>query len=101
MKRFAAECKTIGMRISTSKSEALVLGRKPIAYSGLVVGAAGKDTPWRLLREVFLARPGRKRPWGRPRTRWKNPISILAGEHLLVPQSKLVDVAEEREVWDP
>ncbi|KAK5873269.1 hypothetical protein PBY51_018325 [Eleginops maclovinus] len=55
--------------------------------------------PGRLPREVFQARPAGKRPRVRPRTRWRDYISSLAWEHLGIPQSELVDVAREREVW--
>ncbi|KAK5851497.1 hypothetical protein PBY51_023044 [Eleginops maclovinus] len=53
--------------------------------------------PGRLPREVFQARPAGKR--GRPRTRWRGYISLLAWERLGIPQSELVDVARERKVW--
>ncbi|KAL3063618.1 hypothetical protein OYC64_000034 [Pagothenia borchgrevinki] len=49
--------------------------------------------------EVFQARPAGKRPRGRPRTRWRDYISWLAWERLGIPQSELVDVARERNVW--
>lgn len=57
--------------------------------------------PGRLLREVFQACPAGRRPRGRPRTRWRDYISNLAWEHLGIPQSELVNVAREREVWGP
>ena len=38
---------------------------------------------------------------GRPRTRWRDYISTLAWERLGIPQSELVNVAREREVWGP
>ncbi|XP_053479122.1 hydrocephalus-inducing protein-like [Ictalurus furcatus] len=38
---------------------------------------------------------------GRPRTRWRYYISTLAWERLGIPQSELVNVAREREVWGP
>ena len=40
-----------------------------------------------------LEMPGR--PWGRPRTRWRDYISWLAWEHLGVPLEELVEVAGE------
>ncbi|KAL3052884.1 hypothetical protein OYC64_005410 [Pagothenia borchgrevinki] len=55
--------------------------------------------PGRLPRQVFQARPAGRRPRGRPRTRWRDYISSLAWELLGIPQSELVDVAREREVW--
>ena len=55
--------------------------------------------PGRLPREVFQARPAGKRPRGRPRTRRRGYISSLAWERLGIPQSELVDVARERNVW--
>ncbi|KAK3555547.1 hypothetical protein QTP86_021786, partial [Hemibagrus guttatus] len=39
----------------------------------------------RLPREVFRACPTEKRPWGRPRTRWRDYVSRLAWERLGVP----------------
>ena len=57
--------------------------------------------PGRLPREVFQARPAGRRPRGRPRTRWRDYISNLAWERLGIPQSELVNVAREREVWGP
>ncbi|KAK3529276.1 hypothetical protein QTP70_024824 [Hemibagrus guttatus] len=56
--------------------------------------------PGRLSGEVFRACPTRKRPRGRPRTRWRDwPVSRLAWEHLGVPPEELEDVSGEREVW--
>jgi len=49
--------------------------------------------------EVFWARPTGRRPRGRPRTRWRDYISILAWKHLGIPQEELESVAEERDVW--
>ncbi|KAL3062470.1 hypothetical protein OYC64_002305 [Pagothenia borchgrevinki] len=50
-------------------------------------------------REVFQARPAGRRPRGRPRTRRRDYISLLAWECLGIPQSELIDVARERNVW--
>ncbi len=47
--------------------------------------------PGHLLREVIQAHPAGKRPRGRPRSQWRDYIGI--------PQSELVEVACEREVW--
>ena len=55
--------------------------------------------PGRLPGEVFQAHPAGRRPKGRPRTRWRDYISWLAWERLGIPQSELVDVARERNVW--
>ena len=54
---------------------------------------------WHLPREVFLACPTGRRPRGRPRTGLRDYISSLAWERLRIPQSELVDMAGEREVW--
>ncbi len=58
-----------------------------------------RKPPGRLPRGLFQARPARKRPRGRPRSRWRDYISALAWEHLGILQSELADVAREREVW--
>ncbi|KAK3540202.1 hypothetical protein QTP70_028393 [Hemibagrus guttatus] len=55
--------------------------------------------PGRLPGEVFWACPTGKRPWGRPRTRWRDYVFRLAWECLGVPPEELVEVAREREVW--
>ena len=55
--------------------------------------------PGRLPGEVFRARPTGRRPWGRPRTRWRDYVSQLAWEHLGIPREELDEVAGEREVW--
>ncbi|KAI3371631.1 hypothetical protein L3Q82_024197, partial [Scortum barcoo] len=39
-------------------------------------------------REVFQACPTRRRPWGRPRTRWRDYVSQLAWERLGVPPGR-------------
>ncbi|KAK3542767.1 hypothetical protein QTP70_002969 [Hemibagrus guttatus] len=54
--------------------------------------------PGRLPGEVFRACPTRKRPRGRPRTRWRDYVSRLAWEHLRVPPEELEEVSGEREV---
>ena len=53
--------------------------------------------PGRLPGEVFRARPTGRRPWGRPRTRWRDYVSRLAWERLGVPE--LEEVAGDRDVW--
>jgi len=55
--------------------------------------------PGRLPGEVFLARPTGRRPWRRPRTRWRDYVSQLAWERLRIPPEELEEVAGEREVW--
>ena len=55
--------------------------------------------PGRLPLEVFRARPTGRRPRGRPRTRWRDYISLLAWEHLGIPQEELDSVAGEKEAW--
>ncbi|KAK3546351.1 hypothetical protein QTP70_025761, partial [Hemibagrus guttatus] len=53
--------------------------------------------PGRLPGEVFRACPTGKRPWGRPRTRWRDYVFQLAWERLGVPPEELEDVTRERE----
>ncbi|KAL1274594.1 hypothetical protein QQF64_027408 [Cirrhinus molitorella] len=55
--------------------------------------------PGRLPMEVFRACPTRRRPRGRPRTRWRDYVSQLAWQCLGVPPGELEDVSGEREVW--
>jgi len=55
--------------------------------------------PGRLPLEVFRTRPTGRRPWGRPRTRCRDYISLLAWEHLGIPQKELESVAGEKEAW--
>ncbi|KAK3571285.1 hypothetical protein QTP86_005921 [Hemibagrus guttatus] len=55
--------------------------------------------PGRLPGKVFRACPTRKRPQGRPRTRWRDYVSRLAWERLGVPPEELEEVSGEREVW--
>uniref|UniRef100_A0A8C6P1M8 Reverse transcriptase domain-containing protein n=1 Tax=Nothobranchius furzeri TaxID=105023 RepID=A0A8C6P1M8_NOTFU len=49
--------------------------------------------------EVFRARPTGRRPKGRPRTRWRDYVSLLTRECLGIPPEELAQVAGEREVW--
>ncbi|KAK3520254.1 hypothetical protein QTP70_019685, partial [Hemibagrus guttatus] len=53
----------------------------------------------RCLWEVFRACPIGKRPWGRPRTRWRDYVSRLTWERLWIPPEELEEVSGEREVW--
>ncbi|XP_058616632.1 uncharacterized protein LOC131530397 [Onychostoma macrolepis] len=55
--------------------------------------------PGRLHGEVFWASPTRRRPQGRPRTRWRDYVSRLAWESLGVPPEEQEEVSGEREVW--
>ncbi|KAK3530440.1 hypothetical protein QTP86_024352 [Hemibagrus guttatus] len=55
--------------------------------------------PGRLPGEVFRACLTGKRPWGRPRTRWRDYVSQLAWEYLGVPPEELEELSGEREVW--
>ncbi|KAI3365359.1 hypothetical protein L3Q82_010444 [Scortum barcoo] len=107
LERFAAECEAAGMRISTSKSEAMVLrpekGGVPspagFGHSGGARSRAAAPShiersqlrwlghlfrmpPGRLPREVSQACPTGRRPRGRPRTRWRDYVSRLAWERL-------------------
>jgi len=49
--------------------------------------------------EIFCAHPTGRRSQSRPRTRWRDYISLLAWEHLGIPQEELESVAGERYVW--
>ncbi len=53
----------------------------------------------RLPGEVFQARPTRRRPRERPRTRWRYYVSRLAWERLGIPPEEQENVSREREVW--
>ena len=55
--------------------------------------------PGRLPLEVFRARPTGRRPRGRPRTSWRDYISLLAWKRLGIPQEELESVAGEKEAW--
>ncbi|KAI3353859.1 hypothetical protein L3Q82_004862 [Scortum barcoo] len=107
--RFAAECEAAGMRISTSKSEAMVLSWKRVdcplwvgeeflpqvedfKYLGVLFTSEGKMERemdrWigaGVRREASRARPSGRRPRGRPRTRWRDYICRLSWERLRIP----------------
>ncbi|KAI3369821.1 hypothetical protein L3Q82_024647 [Scortum barcoo] len=51
--------------------------------------------PGRLPREVFQACPTGRRPYGRPRTCWRDYVSRVAWEHLGVPPEELEEVSGE------
>ncbi|KAK3561495.1 hypothetical protein QTP86_005996 [Hemibagrus guttatus] len=55
--------------------------------------------PGRLPGEVFRACATGKRPWGRPRTRWRDYVSRLIWECLGIPPEELEEVSGEREVF--
>lgn len=48
-----------------------------------------------------LVKTAGKRPWERPRNRWRDYISKLARERLGIPQTELVDVAWKGKIWVP
>ncbi len=50
---------------------------------------------------VSQVRPAVKRSRGRPRSKWRDYVSVVAWERLGIPSSELVDVAREGEVWGP
>ena len=75
----------------------LCIKRSRLRWFGHLVRMPPGRFPW----EVFQARPAGRRPQGRARTRWRDYISTLAWERLRIPQSELVNVAREREVWGP
>ena len=47
---------------------------------------------------VYLACPARRRPQGRPRTRWNDYVTFLAWERLGILPVELEEVSGEREV---
>ncbi|KAK3518264.1 hypothetical protein QTP70_035195 [Hemibagrus guttatus] len=54
-----------------------------------------KDASRHLPGEVFRACPTRKRPWGKPRTSWRDHVSRLAWERLGIPPEELEEVSGE------
>ncbi|KAI3357062.1 hypothetical protein L3Q82_015445 [Scortum barcoo] len=78
LERFAAECEAAGMRISTSKSEAMVTRPEK----------GGVPSPGVSHREEAS---------GRPRTRWRDYVSRLAWERLGIPPEELEEVSGVRE----
>ena len=83
-----------GLRV---EPQLLCVERSQLRWFGHLVRMPPGRLPW----QVFQARPAGRRPRGRPRTRWRDYISTLAWERLGIPQSELVKVAREREVWGP
>ena len=63
------------------------------------LGHLTRMPPGRLPGEVFRACPTGRRPRGRPRTRWRDYVSLLAWERLGIPRIELDEVVGEREVW--
>ncbi|TWW57994.1 hypothetical protein D4764_07G0007130 [Takifugu flavidus] len=63
------------------------------------LGHLARMSSGRLPLEVFQICPTRRRPRGRPRTRWRDYIPRLAWERLGVPPEELMEVAGERPVW--
>ena len=55
--------------------------------------------PGSLPGEVFRSCPTGRRPLGRPRTRWRDYVSLLAWEGLGIPPEELDKVTGERKVW--
>ena len=52
----------------------------------------------KLPKQVLLAKANRRRPVGRPRTRWTNCIKDLEWNRLGIYPSKMMKVIEEREM---
>ncbi|TWW62752.1 hypothetical protein D4764_04G0013990 [Takifugu flavidus] len=103
---FTTECEAAGMRISTSKSESMVLARKKVEYllrDGEEVLPQVKEFKYLGIlftsEEGFRTCPTGRRPRGWPRTRWRDYISRLAWERLGVPLEELMEVAGERAAW--
>ncbi|KAI3377437.1 hypothetical protein L3Q82_008415 [Scortum barcoo] len=127
LERFAVECEAAGMRISTSKSEAMVLDRKRVAcplqvggevlpqveefkYLGVLFTSEGK-----IEREIdrridcsvhaqLCGRCSRHVPPGGglgedPGHAGEDYVSRLAWERLGVPPEELEEVSGVREVW--
>jgi len=56
--------------------------------------------PWLLPRGVFQKCPAMRRPQGRPRTCWRDDISRLSWQRLVVPPDGLQEEAGAKEVWE-
>jgi len=68
--------------------------RRELGVEPLLLRVEGSQLRWfghliRIPLEVFQARPTGRRPRGRPRTRWRDYISLLAWERLGIPQEEL------------
>ncbi|KAI3355041.1 hypothetical protein L3Q82_017918 [Scortum barcoo] len=123
LERFAAECEAAGMRISTSKSEAMVLDRKRVAcpLSAQVtreelgdraaapsriersqlrwLGHLFRVPPGRLPREVFQACPTGRRPGEDPGHAGETMSLSWPGNAYGIPPEELEEVSGVREVW--
>ncbi|KAI3366230.1 hypothetical protein L3Q82_010039, partial [Scortum barcoo] len=115
--RFAAECEAAGIRISTSKSEAMVLDRKrvacPLRVGGEVLpqveevqesAKVARASVWDAPLDASLGRCSRHVPPGggpgkTQDARWRDYVSQLAWELLGVPPEELEEVSGVREVW--
>ena len=53
----------------------------------------------RFPKQVLLAKANRRRPVGRPRTRWTNYIEDLGWNRLGLHPSKMMNVMEDRQMW--
>jgi len=85
------------------RGRSLTIRRESCSFAseGVSSGGSGIVLGWRCLQalEVFRARPTGRRPQGRPRTPWRDYISLLAWECLGIPQEELEGVIGERDVW--
>ena len=53
----------------------------------------------RLSKPALLAKANRRRPVGRPRTRWTDYIKDLGWNRLGLCLREMIEVMEDREVW--
>jgi len=53
----------------------------------------------RLSKQALLAKVKRKRPVGRPRTRWADYIEDLGWNRLGLQQNEMLEVVADRDVW--
>lgn len=65
-----------------------------------MVQVSDQDASRSLLLDVFRACPSGRRPKDRPRTHWRDSISLLAWEHFGVPKEELESIAGEKEAWN-
>lgn len=59
-----------------------------------------RKPPGSLPFEVFQAHPTGRRPYGRPKTGWRDYISHLAWERPGIPQEELESIDGERDIWN-
>ncbi|KAI3375665.1 hypothetical protein L3Q82_003973 [Scortum barcoo] len=96
LRRVAGRSLRDKMRSSRSREPLLLhIERSQLRWLGHLF----RMPPGCLPREVFQACPTGRRPWGRPRTRWRDYVSRLAWERLGVPLEELEEVSGVREVW--